>query len=858
MLQLLAPALLMTLLDPSARAVSSWNAGDQAARFKLSTSSNIGTGVIASTQNRDARVAWIENRGQWPSQTRFVSDQPGARIRAECNGIACQLPSPHGSRQGVLVRLSFVESSPDVEVTGSERVPGSFNYFFGNDPRAWHTDVPAFAAIRYHNLYPGIDMLLGSSSAGLKYDLIIAPRTDPARVRIRVEGATEVRALENDTLAITTAVGEILHTGESCYEIGDDGAPTSIRCGWKITGDATFTLEAPGHDLSRALVIDPGLLWSTYLGGSGDDSPAWIAVDNAGDVVVTGITAYGSGFPQTPGTYQAPSGSDLFATKFRGTDGSLIYSSTFGGATGSEQPRAVAVDSIGQATVVGFTEATNFPVTPGAFQTMKHSPTNEHSGFVLRLSDLGNSLLFSTYIEGPQTGGDVYVVGIDSAGRAVIGGTALGQDFPTTPGAFQTQHHGMPDYGDGFVARLSLDGTALEWSTFLGGSDPEGVTALVVDDQNSVVAAGPTSSFDFPVTHGAFQTTKNPIMGTTSMFVSKLSSQGDSLAWSTYVGGATFPEYDYVQGIGLDCLGRVTVSGTTTCHTWPVTPGAFQTQFPPGSGGQTGSGFVTRLQANGQGLVASTFLTEPQNGGGAGNCAVDPSGVVTVAAGGQSGFPMTPGAYDTHPFSGGNFGIVRVGPQLDRLFYSTALGGPNAEVGEHIAASSIGRVSVTGYCYAPGGYPTTPNALQPNFMGGQTDAVVTTLDLLLQGLAQSGTSIPACHGPLVLNATKMPSSGAADFSVYCSAGPPNAQGVLWVGSRGALLQRVGGTGSSLHDVYYAIAVNSDSSGYTETTLPIPANSTGLTFSCQYVFQNTPTCHGAGPFSSSNVLRVTVQ
>jgi hypothetical protein len=661
----------------------------------------------------------------------------------------------------------------------------------------------------------------------------------------------------DDQLVVTTEVGELLHVPGLCYEVNSAGVTQPLRCAWKEAEDSTFVLEAPSRNPDLPLVVDPGLLWSTYLGGGSDDAASAVAVDRLGDVIVTGGTFGPNGFPTSPGSYQSPNGSDVFVTKFRGTDGSLIYSSLFGGATNNEGTRAIAVDSSGCATVVGETHAMNFPVTPGAFETVRHSPSNLPSGFALRLSNQGNALLFSTYIEGPQTGGDVFGVAIDGSGRAVICGAAMGQDFPVSPGAFQTQYNGQLGTGDGFVARLSVDGSALEWSTFLGGSNFDLANCLCVDGLEFVTAAGLTGSTDFPVTPGAFRTTRNPGYGATSMFVTKLTPRGDALVWSTYVGGTASPEYDNIYGLSQDSVGNVFVTGYTTCRTWPVTPGAFQTHFPPGSGGTTYSGFVTGLDASGHSLIYSTFLSSP-SGTGAGVGVVDASGIVTVLAGGQAGFPFTPGAYDTTPAGGGDLGIVRLSPGGDRLFYATSLGGPSTEVGWPFAMSATGRVSVAGYCYWRGGYPTTANAFQPTYQGGQTDAVVTTLDLLLQGVEQYGASTPACNGPLVLNATKMPSAGIADFSVYCSGAPPLADGVLVIGTHGGSLFHVGSSIPGRHVIYQILPVRSDSRGYVETVLPIPSGTTGKQFVCQYSFTNPSTCAGPSAKSSSNGLRVTVQ
>jgi hypothetical protein len=343
-------------------------------------------------------------------------------------------------------------------------------------------------------------------------------------------------------------------------------------------------------------------------------------------------------------------------------------------------------------------------------------------------------------------------------------------------------------------------------------------------------------------------------------FVTKLSADGAHLVWSTYLGGTTVGEYDDVKGGAVDVHGGVVVSGTTNSKTFPVTPGALQTRFPRGEG-TTFAGFVSRLEPDGSALVYSTFLTAPTGGNTVGPVAVDPSGVATVLGdGGGPTFPTTPGAYDPVWNNSLQGTVSRLSPRGDRLFYSTFFGGPGEELEEGVGLSAEGRVAICGYVYAPGGYPTTPNAFQQHFNGGQIDGTLTVFDLFLRGVENLGASTPSCDGPLVANATVMPTAGIERFSVTCSAAPAGANGYLLIGEPLAMSKSLRGADVwiDLGAVHSILRVQSDGDGFAEAYLPIPDGTRGRRFSCQYVFLNTSACRGSTPVSASNALTITVQ
>jgi hypothetical protein len=779
-------------------------------------------------------------------------------VGLEPEGLVFVLPECAADAQQSVVRIVFVGAANNVVIEGLERSQETYNYFIDKDPTGWILDAGSFATVRYRGLYPGVDLIVREVGAAIKYDLMFAPGSDLAQVRMRCDGASSVRVDSAGALVIDTTHGLITQVAGQCWEIGPLHARKELQCCHRLLGERLFGFEVSGHQPAWPMIVDPSLSWSTYLGsatsvGVGDTAYA-VAADNNGDMTIVGRTDW-IDFPSTPGAYfyhpNAHVGGLVFITKLRGSDGALVYSSLIGGSSAENRATAVAIDGHGRATVGGWTQSSNFPTTPGAFDTFKTSAGD--SGFVLRLAAAGNALEYSTFLEG-NSSDSVQVLALDvdkNSGSATVAGSA-GTQFPTTPGVFDTTWNGQ---SDGFITRLDSTGSSLAWSTYFGGAGSDHIDALAVDSSGRVAITGDTQSFDLPTTSGSFE----PTHGTTTSlvpeaFVACVSSQADRILWCTYLGGPVNNGGSNGWAVAFGSASDVMVAGGTGSSDFPVSHDAYQTQM-----GFYGDGFITRFSPTG-GFLYSTFL------GGDGTDIIyalraDASDVVTVAGacggGGSKPFPTTPGAFDTS-FSGVSDAFVaRLSPSLSKLFYSSYFGGPGADYCLGMAMTNTGRVTIVGQ--TPGGYPTTAGSVSPNYNGGQSDAFATTLQLLLDGVSSSGASIPACNGPLVANATSEPLHGNSEFGIYCSGAPPNSSGCMLIGSMSSLLQHIGGVSIGLHNVYRLLPVQSDSLGYVETSIPIASGiPAGDTFSCEYIFVNPPSCSGLSSISTSNVLHVIVQ
>jgi hypothetical protein len=379
-------------------------------------------------------------------------------------------------------------------------------------------------------------------------------------------------------------------------------------------------------------VIDP-LVYSTYIGGSSEEVGHGIAVDGSGNAYVTGVTG-STNYPVTPGAFQRTNGggADVFVTKLNATGTALVYSTYIGGS-GNDEGYAIAVDGSGNAYVTGVTDSPNYDVTPGAFQT-----TNGGNGdvFVTKLNATGTALVYSTYIGGSNND-EGTAIAVDGSGNAYVTGATLSTDYDVTPGAFQTTNQSVSGWQDVFVTKLNATGTALVYSTYIGGYWDDYGLGIAVDGSGNAYVTGLTTSPDYDVTPGAFQTRKE---GGDEVFVTKLNATGTALVYSTYIGGSS-DEVGFA--IAVDGSGNAYVTGFTGSTDYDVTPGAFQTRH----GGGLWDVFVTKLNATGTALVYSTYIGGSSDEWGYA-IAVDGSGNAYVTGYTNStDYDVTPGAFQT-------------------------------------------------------------------------------------------------------------------------------------------------------------------------------------------------------------------
>jgi hypothetical protein len=703
---------------------------EEAARVRVSeTYGRLQLHFEANQGQTDPQVKFLSRGGRHvlfltPTEAVIVVTTPKQASNNESPRIGGKSTRPEGATRTAL-RMSFLGANPTPQVTGLDELPGRANYFTGNDPTKWRTNSPTYAKVRYQDLYPGTDLVYYGNQRQLEYDFIVRPGADPSRILLGFQGADPLEVDAAGNLVLHTAAGPIRQRKPVVYQ-KIDGVRRQISGDYVLKGTDQVGFTVAAYDVTRPLVIDPVLVYSTYLGGSLDDEGDGIAVDASGNAYVTGVTG-STNFPTTAGAFDTTpnSAADAFVTKLNPTGSVLVYSTYLGGSN-FDRGFGIAVDAAGDAYVTGVTSSMNFPTTTGAFDTTYNG--GEKDAFVTKLNATGSALVYSTYLGGSGDDDTGLGIAVDALGSAYVTGVTS-TDFPTTMGAFDTTFNGDLD---AFVTKLNPAGSALAYSTYLGGSGFDLGFGIAVDALGNAYVTGITDSTNFPTTTGAFDTSLN---GSADAFVAKLNPAGSALAYSTYLGGSGLDEG---VGIAVDALGNAYVAGVTESTTFPTTAGAFDTTF----NGGIFDAFVTKLNSLGSGLLYSTYL------GGSGldlgrGIAVDALGNAYVTGVTEStNFPTTMGAFDTTLNGVSDAFVTKLNPSLvgpASLVYSTYLGGSGRDEGDGIAVDAAGDAYVTGRT-GSSNFPTTTGAFDTSF-NGSADAFVTKI----ADISPPEASTPGCE-----------------------------------------------------------------------------------------------------------------
>src|SRR6266404_5176357 len=576
-------------------------------------------------------ISFEANLGQTDSKVKFVSRGNASTLFLTSNGavLAVKSASKGSANQGTrstskprvgVMRMNMVGANSAPEITGLGRLSGNRNYFRGNDPSKWQSNIPTYARVEYRELYPGVNLVYYGNEQQLEYDFQVAPGGNPGNIRMAFEGIRKIKINADGDVILQTAAADVRMKKPAVYQ-EENGTRQSIAGRYVVGGKRQVAFEVGIYDKSKALVIDPVLTYSTFLGGGNYDSGRSIAIDSSGNAYITGQTS-SFNFPVTINAYNTTyaNGNDVFVTKLNPDGSSLVYSTYLGGNS-EDYGYGIAVDSSGNAYVTGMTTSTAYPTTPGAYQTTLQGGTyNGGDAFVTKLNADGTALVYSTYLGG-MNAEQANSIAIDSAGNAYVAGFTSSGNFPTTPGAFQTTIS-TGTSTDAFVTKLNNTGTALVYSTFLGGTGVDQATAIKVDSFGSAYITGMTTSSDFDVTPGAYQTSYGGPSGGYygdygDAFVTKFDPAGASLIYSTYLGGTGND-----AGFGLDLAGsgEAYVAGYTGSGDFPTTPGVVRV----GNGGMAKrtTGADSWFASN-SGLISSTELS----------LAINPSNPSTVFVG---------------------------------------------------------------------------------------------------------------------------------------------------------------------------------------------------------------------------------
>jgi hypothetical protein len=604
-------------------------------------------------------------------------------------------------KAGGVLRMKLRNSNPAAKVTGANELPGKSNYFIGNDPKKWRSNVPEYAQVKYEGVYPGIDLVYYGNQQQLEYDFIVKPGANPHRIQFDVGGAKSISQEKDGDLVLKMGEGELRWHKPVVYQ-KKDGIRREIAAHYVVKQKNRVGFEVSDFDARRPLYIDP-LLYSTYLGGSSYDFGSAIAVDSSGNAYVTG-RASSTNFPTMNPLQPAYGGGsgDAFVTEINAGGSALIYSTYLGGSA-DDVGSGIAVDSSGNAYVTGFTSSTNFPT----MNPLQPANGGNYDAFVTEINPGGSALVYSTYL-----GGSSYdfgsAIAVDSAGDAYVTGYTYSTNFPTM-NPLQPQNGGGTV--DAFVTKINAGGSALVYSTYLGGSGEDQGSGVAVDSSGNAYVTGNTDSNNFP--------TMNPLQkangGDTDAFVAKIQPSGSALVYSTYLGGQGV---DQGSGIAVDSSGNAYVTGFTSSTDFP-TMNPLQPQ-----NANIIDAFVTEINTGGSALVYSTYLGGKRDDLGYA-IAVDSLGNAYVT--GLTSSVDFPTMNPLQPAYGGGSEdafVTEISAGGSALIYSTYLGGSGDDVGYGIAVDSSGNAYVTGFTSSTN-FPTM-NPLQPA-NGGGSNAFVTKI-----------------------------------------------------------------------------------------------------------------------------------
>jgi hypothetical protein len=752
-------------------------------------------------------LSFEPNRGQTAAPVKFLSRGPGYTLfltadeavlklgSSSTADVARTAPDRRAAVSPAIVRMKLVGANPDPQVTALDELPGKSNYFIGNNPKRWRTNVPNFSKVRYRKIYPGIDLVYYGNPRQLEYDFVVASGVDPRSITLNVTSddatggkpddlarrATPLRIAADGDLLISANAREIRFQKPVVYQPGAarpqgtnlarSFATTKhfIDGRWVLKNSHQVGFEVAAYDRSKTLVIDPAVLYCTYLGGSSDNSAYNVVADANGNAYVAGNTT-SVDFP-TVKPFQAANagGSDVFVAKLNPSGTALIYSTYLGG-TGQDYAYWINVDSKNQAHVTGSTSSPDFPVTAGVFQSTcgGECGSGTRNAYLTVLDSIGSALVYSTYLGG--SGQDqANAIETDSTGNTYIAGWTTSTDFPTTTGAYQTTYSGT---SDAFVSKINPTGTALIYSTLLGVSDDNRAFGIQFDKSGDSYITGYTTSTGFPTTTGAFQTT---LKGSSNAFITEVNPTATGLVYSTYLGGSGT---DVGWAIALDSSNNTYISGQTTSTDFPTTTGALRTTCS--SACSTNDAFVAKMDSTGKALVYSTYLGGPNGEQEAYALTINASGYAYATGRTEStDFPVSKGAFFTSNQGVYDAFIAELNPAGSALAYATYFGGDATDTGLGIALDSKANIYMVGRTYSPD-LPVTPGTIQPGFIGDTQAFIVKfvtgdqvwplalnygTLTVGTTSAAQTATLTNSGSASLVLTGVHLTGTDADDYSI---------------------------------------------------------------------------------------------
>jgi len=610
--------------------------------------------------------------------------------------------------EGISENISLVFSNANKCIpSGLEPMASKTNYLLGNDSKKWKHDLQNYNALFYQELYDGIDLKYYVVGSEVKYDFMVKPGGEIADIKMNYQGIESLTVDKNGTLLIHTRLTCLKDYLPKSYQV-INGKEVLVKVRYRLINNFTVGFSAEDYDSRYPLIIDPALIYSTFIGGSNDEYQ-WVGGidhDAAGNIYHTGRT-FSPNFPATAGALQTSFSADYDAYVFKldATGTSLIYCTYIGGLLIDAGYSVKVEQATGNLWVVGSTNSLTFPVTAGAFQTISGG-TGLTDAFVLKLNATGSNVIYSS-LYGMAYSDYGHGIDIDNAGEVYITGKTNGQVYATA-GSFQTGFGGGP--WDGFVAKFNSTLSSALFATEFGNNQHEVPIAISVDQNHDIYIAGFQEGGNMPVVAGSYDVTYNG--GSWDAFVTKFNSSLSGLIYSTYLGTSGT---DMIwNGLQLTPSGEAVVAGFAA-NGFPTTAGAFQTAY----GGGIEDVFVTKLNAAGTGLIYSTYI------GGTGDdeaygIYLDANGIAYVTGYCQANFPTTPCTYDSTYNGAKDAFLLQLNSTGSQLLFSTYFGGSGNDLGYNIIAYNnimyvVGETQSANFPISPGAFDSGYNGLRDLF-----------------------------------------------------------------------------------------------------------------------------------------------
>ncbi len=665
-------------------------------------------------------IYFVENRGQWPEPVKYHLRLARMDLFFTPQEIVFHFLQER-------FKLKFSGANERVNIEGRNKAVAKFNFFKGRNPQKKITGAGTYRKLIYQELYPHIDLIICEERGQIKTEFRVKEGGDPGQITFRYEGVKGININADGQMEVKISTGKIKEEAPFSYQIVNHRR-VEVESAYVLDKNNRVKFKLGEYKIDRELIIDP-LIYSTFLGSQGYDSLRDFFIDDDGNIFVTGGTEYPD-FLQGEDDVNIKYRKDMdaYIVKLNPSASEILFA-TFLSGIWHDAGEEIAVDGNGNVYVLGHTNSMNFPIISGAYD---ESYNGGGDLFLIKLDPSGAELLYSTYLGGKQRD---LSLGMELIGEGIIvmGGYTFSPDFPVTTGAFDISFNGGNN--DSYIAAFDFGGGNLVYSTYVGGTENDAVFDVAVDQNGNVYITGITESPDFPVTPGAFKTSKgNP----QNAFVTKINAAGSDIVYSTYLGGNDERETYTLQsgqGITVDKEGYAYVTGSTDCRDFPTTPGAFDTEH---SGGR--DVFVVKLNPSGSELVFSTLLggvPSIRRGDTGIQVKVDTVGNVYVTGHtGAADFPTTPNAISLE-LGGIDDAFVTVFNSTGTgIIYSTYLGGtavyskevdsPGPGGGSDIEEGGLklfvdkrGDIYVAGETYSYD-FPISPNAVDPIY-GGNRD-----------------------------------------------------------------------------------------------------------------------------------------